>query len=147
MKKRRTKVVELSGVRGIVFLGFCATCLFAGFVVFPGLVAQYVWNLATESLDIIPSISLLQGILLWGIVALTVYLMSGYNPFFSIKKTSELNDEEMRVLMGRIKERSNSVSSLSVRNVVFKSSEPVTSDKISEEDEKSLTDKNDKEKI
>ena len=103
--KKKTKVIELSGLLGIVFLVFCVVCLIAGFVVFPGLVAKSLWNMASDKIGIIPAINEIQGILLWGILALSAYLATGSNPFLSVKKATELDDEEMKNLMSKIREQ------------------------------------------
>ena len=77
-------------------------CLFAGFVVFPGRVAQFLWNYTGSNYIMLPEISLWQGILLWAMVALSIYVMNGRKFAISFQQPSELNEEEMRFLMKRI---------------------------------------------
>ena len=38
------KIIKINGFRGIILAVFVCTCLFAGFVVFPGYVAMNIWN-------------------------------------------------------------------------------------------------------
>ena len=42
--KRNAKIIQISGLRGILMAIFIVTCLAAGFVVFPGFVAMNIWN-------------------------------------------------------------------------------------------------------
>ena len=38
------KVVKIDGFKGIFAAVFIGVCLFAGFVIFPGMVAMHLWN-------------------------------------------------------------------------------------------------------
>ena len=103
MNKKGPKVIQIAGLRGILTACFVVTCLFAGFVIFPGKVAQALWNYAGLNYVMLPAISLWQGILLWAIVALSVYVLNGHKFAISFQQPTELSEEEMRFLMDRIK--------------------------------------------
>jgi len=105
--RKNAKIIELSGLFGMIFMGFCAVCLVAGFVVFPGSVAKYIWNLAAGFSGVLPRINLVQGVLLWAIAAISIYMVCGTDPFLSVRKATELDEDEMRELMTRIKEHQN----------------------------------------
>ena len=62
--KRKTRIIQISGIRGILTVIFVVTCLAAGFIAFPAIVAMRVWNFFAE-LAVIPSINVWQGLLLW----------------------------------------------------------------------------------
>ena len=97
--KRKTRVIQIDGLRGLVMALFAVVCLAAGFVGFPGLVAMTIWN----CFDILPPINLFQGILLWAIVAMSIYLLNGRKVLISFASPKELTDAEMDKLMERVR--------------------------------------------
>lgn len=97
--KRKTRVIQIDGLRGLVMALFAVVCLAAGFVGFPGLVAMTIWNY----FDILPPINLFQGILLWAIVAMSIYLLNGRKVLISFASPKELTDAEMDKLMERVR--------------------------------------------
>lgn len=98
--KRNTKIIQINGIRGLLMAMFIVTCLVAGFVVFPGFVAMNIWNHFT---DYIPQLNLYQGVLLWAIVALIGFILNKQNFSVTFASPKELNEEEMNILMDRIK--------------------------------------------
>ena len=101
--KRNAKIIQISGFRGILTAIFVVTCLAAGFVVFPGYVAMNVWNYFSETL---PKINLIQGVLLWAIVALTCYIANKQKFAISFASPKELTEEEMEDLMEKVRMQS-----------------------------------------
>ena len=71
--KKGPKIIQISGLRGLIFAGFIVTCLAAGFILFPAKVAMYLWNYMASTYFAVPEISLWQGVLLWAIIALSIY--------------------------------------------------------------------------
>lgn len=99
--RNRARIIEIKGFRGILTAIFMVTCLAAGFIAFPGYVAMSIWNhFAGYNL---PQISLYQGVLLWAIIALSYYIFTKKNVSVSIASPKELNEEELNILMNRIK--------------------------------------------
>lgn len=98
--KRNAKIIQINGFRGLVMAMFIVTCLIAGFVVFPGFVAMNIWN---RFATVIPQLNLYQGVLLWAIVALVGFIVNKQSFSVSFASPKELNDEEMNLLMERIK--------------------------------------------
>ena len=98
--KRNTKIIQINGFRGLIMAMFVVTCLIAGFIIFPGFVAMNIWNHFAIS---IPQLNLYQGILLWTIVALVGFIINKQNFSISFANPKELNEEEMNILMERIK--------------------------------------------
>ncbi len=104
--RKNAKIIQISGLRGLIFIAFVAVCLVAGFVVFPGLVGMCLWNNFLSEYLNLPEINILQGILLWSIVALIVYLSGSGRSVVQMKKAAQLNESEIRDLMDRIKTQS-----------------------------------------
>lgn len=104
--RKNAKIIQISGLRGLIFIAFVAVCLVAGFVVFPGLVGMCLWNNFLSEYLNLPEINILQGILLWSIFALIVYLSGSGRSVVQMKKTAQLSEAELRDLMERIKTQS-----------------------------------------
>lgn len=104
--RKNAKIIQISGFRGLIFIAFVAVCLVAGFVVFPGLVGMCLWNNFLSEYLNLPEINILQGILLWSIVALIIYLSGSGRSVVQMKKAAQLNESEIRDLMDRIKTQS-----------------------------------------
>ena len=104
--RKNAKIIQISGLRGLIFIAFVAVCLVAGFVVFPGLVGMCLWNNFLSEYLNLPEINILQGILLWSIVALIIYLSGSGRSVVQMKKAAQLNESEISDLMDRIKTQS-----------------------------------------
>ena len=104
--RKNAKIIQISGFRGLIFIAFVAVCLVAGFVVFPGLVGMCLWNTFLTQYLNLPVINIFQGILLWSIVALIVYLSGSGRSVVQMKKTAQLSESELSDLMDRIKKQS-----------------------------------------
>ena len=101
--RKGPKIIQINGFRGIMLAGFIVTCLVAGFVVFPAKVAEIIWNYVATTYIALPKINIIQGILLWAMVALSIYLLNNKNFAISFSQPAELSDDEMNFLMERIK--------------------------------------------
>ena len=75
--RKNARIIQISGLRGLLFALFVVVCLIMGFVTFPGIVAMCIWNMAAASFTSIPQINVIQGILLWVIIALSIYMSGG----------------------------------------------------------------------
>ncbi len=97
--KRKTRVIQIDGFRGLILALFAVVCLAAGFIAFPGYVAMCIWNHFAS----LPPINLFQGVLLWAIVAMSFYLANGRKVAISFASPQELTDAEMNKLMERVR--------------------------------------------
>ncbi|CCY63468.1 unknown [Clostridium sp. CAG:967] len=101
--RKNTKIIQISGLRGILMLVFVATCLAAGFIAFPAIAAMYAWNYAGNFI-MLPVINIYQGLMLWAIIAISVYILNDRKKYLvAFKAPGELNDEEMKNLLERVK--------------------------------------------
>lgn len=102
--KKNTRIIQISGFRGVIFLLIGASCLVAGFGIFPSIVSMYLWNLAASKLTFIPMINFFQGLLLWLGIAISLYMANEKNKyFFAISPKRKLSEKEVRKLLNRIK--------------------------------------------
>ncbi|MBD5402053.1 hypothetical protein HDR58_04560 [bacterium] len=97
------KIIQIDGIRGLITAAFIGVCLFAGFVIFPGFVAQYMWNKYLVSSLMFPVLNLLQGVLLWGIVAISYCILSKKGFAISFKEPPTLSDDELNSIINKAK--------------------------------------------
>jgi len=97
------KIIQIDGFRGLLTAAFIGVCLFAGFVVFPGLVAMHLWNKYLVGAFMFPVLNLFQGVLLWGIVAISYCILCKKGLAVSLKDTPELSDSELDMIMKKAK--------------------------------------------
>ena len=102
--RRNAKIIQINGFRGLLTALFIITCLAAGFIAFPGFVAMNIWNYFAGSN--VPQINLYQGILLWAIIFLTYFIATKQRVAVSFATPKELNEEELKTLMERVKMQS-----------------------------------------
>lgn len=97
------KIIQIDGFRGIVSAVFIGACLFAGFVIFPGLTAMTLWNKYLVSAYLFPSLNLVQGILLWAIIVILYSILSKKGLAVSFRETPSLSDAEFDMIMRKAK--------------------------------------------
>ena len=102
--RRNARIIQINGFRGLLTALFIITCLAAGFIAFPGFVAMNIWNYFAGSN--VPQINLYQGILLWAIIFLTYFIATKQRVAVSFATPKELNEEELKTLMERVKMQS-----------------------------------------
>lgn len=93
------KIVQIDGVKGIITAIFVCACAFAGFVISPGYVAMSLWNKYLAETYMFPTLSIFQGILLWGIVVISYFIVSKKGFALSFKNSPELSDEELNSII------------------------------------------------
>ncbi len=84
-------------MRGVLFTIFAVACLAAGFIVFPAVVLKTAWNY----FEFLPVISIYQGVLLWAIVAIALYMAN--NNVVSMRSGSRITDDELKQMIENIK--------------------------------------------
>lgn len=101
--KNKLRIIQINGFKGILFLIGAAACLIAGFIAFPGLVLKTGWNIVSSHTGVVPSIGMLQGILLWGIMVVSYFAFKGKGFFVEFKSADELSRSEMNAVMEKIR--------------------------------------------
>lgn len=101
--KKNLNVIQIKGLRGLAMVGLLACCLFAGFVVFPGMVAMYAWNFLASYFVQIPVIGLLQGVLLWGILVAAYFAFRKEKLIVCMKSSEGLTEEELKAVFADVK--------------------------------------------
>lgn len=103
MRKNNMRIIQISGLRGILMVAFIATCLIAGFVAFPAIVAMHVWNWAANFVAV-PAINIFQGLLLWAIVAISGFIINDRKKYlFAFSPKNKLSDAEVQRILENVK--------------------------------------------
>lgn len=104
--KKNLNIIQIKGIRGLFFAAMVVTCLAAGFIAFPGWVSMHVWNTASAHINNLPSIGLIQGVLLWGIMIASYYIFRKDKVIVCLKTPEGLNEEELKAVFADIKKQS-----------------------------------------
>ena len=105
--RRNAHIIQITGFRGILMAVFVVSCLAAGFIAFPAVVAMHLWNYASNFVSI-PAISFYQGLMLWAIVAITGFIINDRKKFLvAFNPKSELSEEEINKIMERVRFQRN----------------------------------------
>lgn len=115
--KKNFNVIQINGIRGLIMAGGIVACLFAGFVMFPGMVMKTVWNFISVNVGVIPQIATLQGVLLWGIVVVSYFAFRRKGFMVEFKSADDLSRDEMDEVMQRIRmERQSDILAKALMN-------------------------------
>ena len=136
---KRVRMIEIRGIGGLLKLVFIGVCLVAGFGVFPGVALMYLWNNLLSANSILPSIGLVQGLLLYGIFVMIYFLRN--KPKFSIScgSFSELSDDELEKIIMNAKldaEKRMSMSSFDICKAKLDEIEQQRKEEMQEDKEK-----------
>lgn len=139
------KVIRIDGISGIITAIFVGACLFAGFIISPGYVAMTLWNKYLVSSYMFPKLSLFQGVLLWGIIAITYYILIKGRLPISFQSSRELRDEEIDSIIKSAKINSQ----MNVMNKIISKSDRFETNKnpFIKDDNKNNCDKNSEDKL
>ncbi len=103
--KKNLNVIQIKGIRGLVIFGLVLCCLTAGFIVFPGWVAMHIWNALASFSSVIPSIGIIQGVLLWGIIIASYFTFKKDRIVVCVKSPKGLNEEELKAVFADLKKQ------------------------------------------
>ena len=101
--KKNLNIIQIKGVRGIIMAVFVVICLAAGFIVFPGWMSMHIWNFVVSYVPSIPTIGLIQGLLLWGIIVASYFVFRKEKVVVCMKAPQGLSDEELKAVFADIK--------------------------------------------
>ena len=103
--KKNLNVIQIKGIKGLIMLVMVGCCLVAGFIVFPGWVAMNIWNVLASLVNNAPSIGIIQGILLWGIIVASYFTFRKERVVVCMKTPQGLNEEELKAVFADIKKQ------------------------------------------
>ena len=104
--KKKVNVIQIKGIRGIIAAIFIVSCLIAGFVAFPAIVCTKAWNFLALNIDRMPTIGVLQGLLLWAIMVVSYFVFRKEKVVVCMKSPEGLNEEELKAVFADLKKQS-----------------------------------------
>jgi len=105
--RRNAHIIQITGFRGILITVFVVSCLGAGFIGFPAFVAMHLWNYVSNFVAI-PTISFVQGLMLWAMIAITGFIINDRKKFLvAFNPKTELSEEEINRIMERVRFQRN----------------------------------------
>ncbi len=102
--KKNLNVIQIKGFRGILYLVFIGCCLAAGFGWFPGWLCMNVWNFVSKYFIRMPSIGIIQGLLLWAIIAASYFTFRKEKLVVCMKASDGLSEEELKAVFAEMKQ-------------------------------------------
>ena len=109
MRKNKLRVIQISGFRGILSAIFFVTCLTAGFVGFPAWGLHKLWNHISDITDAIPYIDMFQGLVLWGILAVSYMILNKKQRYLVAFEAKNASPYEIRNIVNEIRAQSGHV--------------------------------------
>ena len=103
--KKNFNVIQIKGFRGILYLAFIGVCLAAGFGWFPGWLCMHAWNYTASFFIQIPTIGIIQGLLLWGIIAASYFTFRKDKLVVCMKASEGLSEEELKAIFADMKKQ------------------------------------------
>ena len=103
--KKNLNVIQVKGFRGILYLLFLGCCFVAGFGWFPGWTCMHLWNFAASYFSQIPSIGIVQGVLLWGILAASYFTFRKDKLVVCMRASEGLDEEELKAVFAEMKKQ------------------------------------------
>lgn len=97
------KVITINGVRGICAAIFVVLGLIAGFIISPGWACMQVWNKVFQDSVSLSTMNLFQGIMLWAIIALTLYALNNKRALIGFGSYPTLSPDQIKDIMNRAK--------------------------------------------
>lgn len=101
--KKNFRVIQINGFRGLFIAFFAISCLVAGFVAFPALLTMTAWNYLSATTSSFPQIGFGEGILLWAIIAFSLFIFNKKKFIVSFNAQQELTEDEVRAVVTKFK--------------------------------------------
>lgn len=114
--KKSFNIIQINGTRGLILVAGIVCCLFVGFVIFPGWVAMHLWNFTAGYFEQMPVIGVIQGILLWGIAAVSYFTFRKDKLVVCMRASDGLSDEELKSVFSNIRRQAQEDSI--IRNMI-----------------------------
>ena len=106
---RNFRVITINGIRGILAAIFVVLGLIAGFIISPGWVCMHIWNYFMAESGRFIMMNLFQGIMLWSIIALSLYAINNRRPLIGFGSYSGLSPEQIKDIISNAKMTENRI--------------------------------------
>ena len=113
---RNYRVIKINGFRGILTALFAIGCLITGFLVCPGWVFMNLWNYVASYNLLMPKMQLVHGIMLWSIVALSLYALNNNRCLIGFSAPPQLSEDQIRDIVTRVKNSASQSGSINTES-------------------------------
>ncbi len=110
------RVIKINGFRGVLTALFVICCMTTGFLAFPGWVFMHLWNYVATFFILMPEVHLVHGIMLWAIVALSIYALNNNRMLIGFSSPPALNEEQIKDLVARVKHSASTTNPIMSEN-------------------------------
>ncbi|MBR1424400.1 hypothetical protein IJ579_02415 [bacterium] len=134
------KIVQITGFRGMVTAIFMSICMFAGFVIFPGQVAMFLWNKYLAGPYMLPVLNIFQGVLIWGMIFVSYSILTKKDLAVSFKESKDLTDSEIDMIMqkSRMSPHFRAINNMIKKSDLFETPQQVMRRHLAEELERQM---------
>ena len=127
---KKFNVIKINGFKGLLLAGFIVGCLIAGFLIFPGWIFKGLWNFMAGYFEQMPVMTLIHGIMLWCIIALSLYATNRGNFAISFGTSTPMpnNEERIKEIIKQINENNAKIMPISKKsdNIEDESDDKIT---------------------
>ena len=110
--RKRTRIIQISGFKGLLTAVFMLTCLAAGFIAFPAIVAMNLWNYAANYVAI-PAINIYQGLMLWAITAITGFIINDRKKYLvAFSPKQKLSEAQIKRILDSVQAHKRAMDSI-----------------------------------
>ncbi len=97
------RVITINGIRGIFTVIFIIFGLISGFIISPGWVCMQIWNYIFHNSSTVVLMNIYEGIILWAIIALTLYALNNKRALIGFGSFQGLSPEQIQEIVSGAK--------------------------------------------
>ncbi len=101
--KNRLNVIKINGFSGMFIAALLIGCVIEGVIIFPSKILMHIWNFIALYVDNMPTMTLIHGVILWAIIALSTYAILREKSPISYHSPNVISDEDIRDIIEQAK--------------------------------------------
>ena len=102
--KNRLNVIKINGFSGMFIAALLIGCVIEGVIIFPSKILMHIWNFIALYVDNMPTMTLIHGVILWAIIALSTYAILRDKSPISYHSPNVISDEDIREIIEQAKQ-------------------------------------------
>ena len=102
--KNRLNVIKINGFSGMFVAALLIGCVIEGVIIFPSKMLMHLWNYIALYVNNMPTMTLIHGVILWAIIALSTYAILREKSPISYHSPNVISDEDIREIIEQAKQ-------------------------------------------
>ena len=102
--KNRLNVIKINGFSGMFVAALLIGCVIEGVIIFPSKMLMHLWNYIALYVNNMPTMTLIHGVILWAIIALSTYAILRDKSPISYHSPNVISDEDIREIIEQAKQ-------------------------------------------